>query len=28
MAVATDRAADAHHIGFDTVPPASRQKLP
>jgi hypothetical protein len=28
MAVATDRAAEAHHIGFDTVPPATRPKLP
>ena len=28
MAVTADRAAEAHRIGFDTVPPASKPKLP
>jgi hypothetical protein len=28
MAVATDRAAEAHRIGFDTVPPTSKPKMP
>jgi hypothetical protein len=28
MAVATDRAAEAHRIGFDTVPPAMKPKQP
>jgi hypothetical protein len=28
MTVATDRAADAHRIGFDTVPPVARSKQP
>jgi hypothetical protein len=28
MAVATDRAADAHRIGFDTVPPTAKPKQP
>ena len=28
MAVATDRAAEAHRIGFDTVPPTAKPKQP
>ncbi len=28
MAVATDRAAEAHRIGFDTVPPMPKPKQP
>jgi hypothetical protein len=28
MAVATDRAAEAHRIGFDTAPPITKPKQP